>query len=98
MRSVDLILGLPADIKLYAALLLLICAEVAREPGDLIFMMGDAHVYENHVETYLDLPQLLHKLPKWELSEDAGINHFTPDMLELINYRHGEKVTYELNV
>ena len=98
MRSVDLILGLPADIKLYAALLLLICAEVACEPGDLIFMMGDAHVYENHIGTYIKLESLLHKLPTWELSPDAGINHFTPDMLNLIDYRHGEKVTYELNV
>ena len=98
MRSVDLVLGLPADIMLYAALLLIICQETEYAPGDLIFMMGDTHVYENHVAKWKDSSDKVYPLPAWDLSEDAGIDQFEPDMLNLIDYRHGEKVTYVLNV
>ena len=48
-RSVDMCLGLPADMILYGALLHLICMEVGRTPGYLTFNFGDTHVYESHV-------------------------------------------------
>jgi len=98
MRSVDLVLGLPADIMLYATLLLIICQETEYAPGDLIFMMGDTHVYENHVAKWEDSSDKVYPLPTWELSVDAAVDQFEPDMLNLIDYRHGGKVTYELNV
>ena len=48
MRSVDLCLGLPSDVILYAALLILVAKETDCSCGVLTFMFGDAHIYENH--------------------------------------------------
>jgi thymidylate synthase len=98
MRSVDLCLGLPSDIILYATLLLLVAKETGYLPGNLIFMMGDTHVYENHIETWknqLMMPSF--ELPTFELAPDATLDNFVPSMLELINYNTGPKLSYELN-
>ncbi|ELR18203.1 thymidylate synthase [Acanthamoeba castellanii str. Neff] len=45
MRSVD-----PFNIASYAALLCLIARITDKNPGSLIFTMGDAHIYKNHVD------------------------------------------------
>lgn len=47
-RSADIFLGLPFNIFSYGVLLLLICKEINREPGDLIISLGDYHLYESH--------------------------------------------------
>lgn len=98
MRSVDLCLGLPSDVVLYAALLILVSAQTSLLPGKLIFMLGDAHVYENHVDSWIDQNDApLFDLPTWSLATNASVNNFEPDMLTLSNYKHGPKISYELN-
>lgn len=66
-RSVDVFLGLPFDIASYATLLALVAKMTGKIPGDLVFMGGNTHVYNNHVEQCeellrrepLPLPQLV---------------------------------------
>lgn len=99
MRSVDMCLGLPADVVLYATLLLLLCNETALEPGELVFMCGDAHVYRNHVDAALE--QIQRKVlapPRYKLSHTATLKNFVPDHLEISNYNCKEAINYELNV
>ncbi len=49
-RSVDCFLGLPFNIASYA-LLTYIMADICNlKPGDLIMVLGDTHVYSNHIE------------------------------------------------
>lgn len=100
MRSVDLMLGLPADVVLYASLLILISAHVNLKPGNLTFMLGDTHVYANHIKTWNDEQHGRpgHVEPTWLLSEFADILKFVPDDLELIDYQHGAKIDYAFNV
>lgn len=100
MRSVDLMLGLPADVVLYASLLILISAHVNLKPGNLTFMLGDTHVYANHVQTWDEKQQgaPAYPAPTWELSGFGDILSFVPDDLELLNYQHGEKIDYQFNV
>ena len=100
MRSVDLIHGLPADVILYASLLILISAHVGYKPGNLIFMMGDTHVYENHVAIWNERQNgaQTYDAPTWLLSEFSDVLKFVPDDLELIDYQHGEKIEYPFNV
>jgi len=95
MRSVDLCLGLPSDIILYATLMLLVAQETNYKPGTLIFMLGDTHIYENHVEIFkYQLAGPSFKLPTWELYTEATLDNFEPSHLNLINYTHGEKLEY----
>lgn len=99
MRSVDLCLGLPSDVVLYAALMLVICNEVNLKPGILTFMMGDTHIYENHLDIWAlhgSLP--VYAAPKYNLDKIAAIDNFHPEFLDLLDYEHGDKLDYPFNV
>jgi len=97
MRSVDLILGLPSDVVLYAGLLLLICRETEYSPGTLIFQMGDTHIYADHVALWAkQRVQPILQLPTWSLAE-CDVDSFHPNDLDLYNYQHGDKIVYPFN-
>lgn len=49
-RSADLGLGVPFNIASYALLTLMMAQVCGLRPGDLVHVLGDAHVYLNHVE------------------------------------------------
>jgi thymidylate synthase len=63
-RSADVFLGLPFNIASYALLLHVVCRCVGRMSGDLVYSLGNAHLYHNHLEqadlqlTRKPLPQL----------------------------------------
>lgn len=97
MRSVDICLGLPTDIVLYATLLKLICNETSYHPGNLIFLMGDAHIYTNHISSLKDqLRKGSCDLPEFKLT--STIDTFKPGDLELLDYTFKRGITYELNI
>ena len=50
IRSNDLFLGAPFNIAQYALLTHLVAHQVALEPGDLVYTIGDAHIYLNHID------------------------------------------------
>ena len=45
-RSADMILGLPYDVMMYSLLNMAIAKELGVVPGDVMFSIADAHVYE----------------------------------------------------
>ena len=49
-RSVDTFLGLPFNIASYGLLLEIIAKEVNMVPDELIGILGDTHLYSNHIE------------------------------------------------
>jgi thymidylate synthase len=49
-RSADLFLGLPFNIASTATLLYILCNLCDKKPGDVIISIGDAHIYEEHIE------------------------------------------------
>ena len=94
-RSVDLMLGLPADIVLGALLLTLMANRVGLRPGKMTFQMGDTHIYESHfreVTTYLNAT--VHNLPTYEL--DANIDSFNESDFKLIDYKHDARIDFSL--
>lgn len=66
VRSNDLFLGASFNIAQYAALLMMVAKVTGKQPGTLVYTIGDAHIYSNHVEqvkeqlsrTPYDLPKL----------------------------------------
>ncbi len=60
-RSVDTALGLPFNIASYGLLLHLLAKETGYEEGRLVGLLGDTHIYENHIE---GLGKQLSRVPK----------------------------------
>lgn len=54
MRSIDVGLGLPYNIASYSALLLAVASLTGYKPRNVIFIGGDTHIYENHIELLSD--------------------------------------------
>lgn len=54
-RSADFPIGVPHNMIQYAALLLMFCQVLGREPGMYVHSFADAHIYENQVDAVKDL-------------------------------------------
>ncbi len=50
MRSVDVFLGLPYNCASTAFLTSMLAQQCGLEPGELVFSLGDAHLYANHLD------------------------------------------------
>ena len=67
-RSADIFLGIPFNIASYALLTALIANTLNLELGSFIHTLGDAHLYNNHIEqAKLQLSRKPKKLPKLEI-------------------------------
>jgi thymidylate synthase len=104
MRSVDLFIGLPFDIASYALLQHLMCRSISSysnevTPGKLVFFLGDAHLYANHVEqARVLLTRKPFEPPTLELLEGAHLFNFMPYKAQLINYQHHDTIKAPMNV
>jgi thymidylate synthase len=99
-RSCDTLLGVPFNIASGALLLHIIAKIVGMEPGKFIWVGGDTHIYENHMEQVKEqLSRIPTQLPQ------LHINQFMTDTLDqlswedfkVINYRPQAKIKGELN-
>jgi len=99
MRSVDLCVGLPSDIVLYALLTALVAKDTSLRPASLTFFFGDCHVYHNHVKEFLTKQAIrpIQKSPTLVLAEEASTLTFTPGMVEIKDYHHCEAIKYQFN-
>ena len=61
MRSADVALGVPFNIASYAMLTHIISLITGISPGTLVLVMGDCHIYENHIE---GIQKQLNRIPK----------------------------------
>jgi thymidylate synthase len=99
MRSVDLCLGLPSDLVLYGLLHELVAQEVGLQAARMTFVLGDAHVYDNHDTQWAEQRQrpAASVAPGLLLDTDASVFNFHPGMATVIRYEPQEAIRYALN-
>jgi thymidylate synthase len=93
-RSADMFLGVPFNIASYALFTHLIAQVCNLEVGDLIITIGDAHIYNNHIEQVQE--QLSRKplpLPTLKLNPDVSvIMDFDMSDIELVGYESHDAI------
>jgi thymidylate synthase len=71
-RSADIFLGVPFNIASYALLTMMVAQVCGLEYGDFVHTLGDAHLYNNHIEqAKLQLSREVKKLPTMEINPDV---------------------------
>lgn len=87
-RSADIFLGVPFNIASYALLTMMVAQVCDLEYGDFIHTLGDAHLYNNHLEqTQLQLSREARSLPTMKINPDVkDIFDFRFEDFTLENY------------
>ena len=88
-RSADLFLGVPFNIASYALLTHLVAQQLDLEPGRLIWVGGDCHVYLNHLEQVdAQLARTPFAFPELALKPARSLFDYTFEDMEIIGYEH----------
>mmetsp|Transcript_3774 Transcript_3774/g.7212 ORF Transcript_3774/g.7212 Transcript_3774/m.7212 type:complete len:127 (+) Transcript_3774:1231-1611(+) len=89
-RSCDMGLGVPFNIASYSLLTCMVAKVCGLRPGDFVHTLGDAHVYENHVEPLLEqlsrTPRPFPQLRIRDRPDLRSMDDFRLSDLELIGY------------
>lgn len=87
-RSCDLFLGVPFNIASYSLLTHMLAQVCGLEVGEFVWMGGDVHIYQNHVEAVNEqLSREVREMPTlWIDKSITNIEDFTMDSFRLENY------------
>lgn len=87
-RSADIFLGVPFNIASYALFTMMVAQAAGLQPGEFVHTLGDAHIYNNHVEQCrLQLTREPRPLPSMRINpEKKGIFDFDFEDFVLTGY------------
>ncbi len=97
-RSADVALGVPFNIASYALLMTLIANACHLIPGVFTHTLGDAHIYDNHIDGLKQqLKRSPKKLPQIKVAAKPVFDICFED-IELYNYQHAPFIKFPLAV
>ena len=86
-RSADLFLGVPFNIASYALLTHMVAQAVGLEVGDFVHVLGDAHLYLNHLEqARLQLSRAPRPAPRLRLAPRPTLDAYEEGDVSLEGY------------
>jgi thymidylate synthase len=106
-RSADVFLGAPFNIASYALLTHILARECGISVGDLIYTIGDAHIYLNHIEQVREqLKREEYPLPELHIDDSFDLNYHlnynfdlnSASLFTLKNYKHHDKIVAKMAV
>ncbi|KAG6604511.1 Thymidylate synthase [Phytophthora cinnamomi] len=100
-RSADMGLGVPFNIASYALLTRLVAQVAGLKPGEFVHVIGDAHVYLNHVEPLQkQLTRTPRPFPTLHINSEknASIDDFAFEDLAVRDYRPHGTIKMEMSV
>lgn len=87
-RSGDVILGIPLNIASYSLLTHLVARECGLEVGEFIHTIGDAHIYDNHMDAVMkQLSRSSFKPPTITVKSDKSMFDLEYEDFELVDYQ-----------
>jgi len=98
-RSADMFLGVPFNIASYALLTHLVAQEVGLEVGDLVWVGGDCHVYDTHVDQVREqLSRPAFPFPRLEVRPARSLFEHDLADVTVTGYRHHPAITAPIAV
>ena len=94
-RSNDFIVANNWNLVQYSILLLMFAQVSDMIPGELLYVIADAHVYDRHIDIANELLNrpIIHKAPKlWIDPSIKNFYDFTVDSFKLIDYEHHPQI------
>ena len=99
-RSCDLGLGVPFNIASYALLTYMIAHCTGLRPGELVHVMGDTHVYLNHVDSLREqIKRTPRAFPTLKINTPTtDIDEIRFEHLELSGYDPHDRIDMQMSV
>jgi dihydrofolate reductase/thymidylate synthase len=99
-RSADMGLGVPFNIASYALLTRLIAHATSLKAAEFVYVIGDAHIYNNHIEALEQQTRRIPKpFPKLTINSSSSkcIDSYTFDDLQLHGYDPDSSIYMKIN-
>lgn len=99
-RSADMGLGVPFNIASYSLLLILVARVCNLKPGEFIHNIGDAHIYNTHIDALKEqTTRIPGEFPQLNIKDrNQQIDDFLFDDFELIGYSPQATIKLEMAV
>jgi len=98
-RSCDVALGLVANVFQYSVLHKLVALECGLEPAEIIWNIHNVHIYDRHYDKLIkQVNGETFESAKIKINNFKSIFDFKPDDIEILDYKYGEKVSYEVAI
>jgi len=102
MRSVDWVLGCPADFIAYGFLQEALCRHLGKLPGKLVGSFGDAHIYKNHIDGAKELlaTSISRELPiaRWDKTAPLNIFEVERHHITIVGEEQGPSYSFKMAV